>query len=587
MLNRARAWIRLGLLAMLTGVIAALHRDKEHYRQTHTELRQMQAALENRQRFIEQIAVAAPSIIYVYDLIENRSVWVNREITTLLGYPSTDIRAMGSNLFLKILVPEDAVLLDKRNQRLQTVADGEVVITEYRARHKNGEIRWFHSRDVVLNRTADGKPRRVLGVAVDITERRVAEERARLLQELTSLLAQAMTPQAIAEIVVKRVLRSFGGHLATIVLANESGDAIEIMNTVGLPELIATNFKTTPLSFPLPLTDAVRTGQPVVIETQEDYVQRYPNFEDYLHTITRSHANITLPLRDLDRIIGAIGFSFPEDRTFSPEDLALYEAIAQQCAQAIVRVQLYEAERQARQRAERADQIKLKFLGMVSHELRTPLTSIKGFATTLLADDVVFTPEQQQQFLEIISQESDKLTDLVEQLLNLTQLNAGNLMIVPHCQRFAALMDAAVPQFKLMSNNHILTVDYTPDLPMVMADTRRIMQVLTNLIGNAVKFSPPDTHVRVSAYSADDGVQVEITDEGPGIPVEAHAYVFEAFRQAENNTLLHHRGAGLGLAICKGLIESHGGRIWIKSSEERGTTIAFWLPAAKQGECPG
>lgn len=586
MLNRARAWIRLALLAMLTGVIAALHRDKEHYRQMHVELRQMQAALEHRQQFIEQIAATAPSIIYVYDLIEARNVWVNREVSAILGYTAADIRSMGTALLMKILSPEDAALLKERNRRFDTAADGAVVVTEYRVRHKNGDWRWLHSRDIVLASDSTGRARRVLGVAVDITERRQAEERAHLLQELTSLLAQAMTPQAVAEIVARRVPRSFGAHLASIVLTTESGDAVEIMNTAGLPDSIVSGFRTTPLTYALPVTDAVRLGTTIMIETQDEYIRRYPAFADNLRSVTHSHANITLPLRNHEQIIGAIGFSFPQDRSFSPEDLALYEAVSQQCAQAIVRARLYDAERQARQRAERADQIKLKFLGMVSHELRTPLTSIKGFATTLLADDVVFTPEQQRQFIEIINHESDKLTDLVEQLLNLTQLNAGNLLIVPQCQRFDALLEAAAPQLQMLTNEHVFSVNCAPDLPLVNADTRRIVQVLTNLIGNAVKFSPPGTQVQVAAYAADGGVQVEITDEGPGIPQEAHAYVFEAFRQAENSPLLS-RGAGLGLAICKGLIESHNGRIWIQARAAPGTTVLFWLPAAPPADCSG
>jgi PAS domain S-box-containing protein len=569
---------------MLTGVIAALHRDKEYYRQTDAELRQMQAALENRQHFIEQIAAAAPSIIYVYDVIANRNIWVNREVSTILGYTRDDIRKMDTALLPSILSPEDAAHLEERNRRFNTVTDGEAVVTEYRVRHKNGDWRWFHSRDVVLTRDSNGRPWRVLGVGVDITERRQAEEQAQLLQELTSLLAQTMTPQAIAEIVAKRVVRSFGAHLATIVLTTPSGDAVEIMNTAGLPDVIANNYKMTPLSFPLPVTDAVRLGVPIVIETQDEYIRRYPNFADYLRNVTLSRSNITLPLRSHDQIIGAIGFSFPKDRIFSPEDQALYEAVAQQCAQAIVRARLYDAERQARQRAERADQIKLKFLGMVSHELRTPLTSIKGFATTLLADDVVFTPEQQRQFLEIISQESDKLTDLVEQLLNLTQLQAGNLMIVPQCQRFDSLMETAAPQLQMLAGNHTLKINCAPDLPVIKADTRRILQVLTNLISNSVKFSPHGTKIQVNAFPTEGGIRVDVSDEGSGIAPEAHAYVFEAFRQAENSPLLS-RGAGLGLAICKGLIESHGGRIWIEPKETQGTTIAFWLPAARKSEC--
>jgi K+-sensing histidine kinase KdpD len=474
--------------------------------------------------------------------------------------------------------------LDERNRRFDAAADGDVIVTEYRARHKNGEWRWLYSRDVVLTRRPDQRAARILGVSIDITERRQAEERARLLQELTSLLAQAMTPQAVAETVVERVLRSLGGHLGSIGLISERGDSLEIINTVGLPEEIVRDFKNTPLDYPLPLTDAARLGIPVTVETVEDYTRRYPNFASTLLNVTHSHATIALPLHDHERVIGAMGVSFMENQAFSPEDLAFYQAVAQQCAQAVVRARLYAAEQRARRQAEQADQLKLKFLAMVSHELRTPLTSVKGFATTLLADDIQFTTDQQRQFLEIISQESDRLTELVEQLLNVTQLQAGNLLIVPYCQAFEAVLDAAAAQLEVLTRAHHLVITCEPHLPLVLVDSRRIAQVLVNLVGNAVKFSPADTMVRVQAMQAENGIRVEVSDEGPGIPDEVRPHIFEPFRQGENSVWLHH-GVGLGLAICKGLIESHGGRIWIVPHNSRGATIAFWLPAAPDAAC--
>ena len=131
----------------------------------------------------------------------------------------------------------------------------------------------------------------------------------------------------------------------------------------------------------------------------------------------------------------------------------------------------------------------------------------------------------------------------------------------------------------VLTKKHRLKVKLYGDLPPVMADARRIAQVLTNLINNAVKFSPPDTEITISATSIPDFVQIEVSDQGIGIPPEEQERVFEAFHQVEGRR--HWEGAGLGTAICKGIVEAHGGRIWVHEQTSPGTTIVFTLPVAK------
>jgi PAS domain S-box-containing protein len=241
------------------------------------------------------------------------------------------------------------------------------------------------------------------------------------------------------------------------------------------------------------------------------------------------------------------------------------------------RERVYEAEREARQRAEEANQLKIKFLGMISHELRTPLTSIKGYASTILAEDVRFPPEEERQFVRIIDEEADRLAGLVDQLLDLSRIQSNMLPLKPERWTLAEIVESARTQFDRLTVAHPLTLDLPPDLPPVIADQERIAQVLVNLVGNAAKFAPAGTGITVSARRVDDMVQVDVRDEGPGIPPESREQVFEAFRQLDKTTT--RRGAGLGLAICKGLVERHGGRIWIVPVEH-GAIISFTLPIA-------
>jgi signal transduction histidine kinase len=222
----------------------------------------------------------------------------------------------------------------------------------------------------------------------------------------------------------------------------------------------------------------------------------------------------------------------------------------------------------------------MQFLGMISHELRTPLTSVKGYATTLLAQDVSFTPEEQRQFLSIIDEEADKLTDLVDQLLDLSRLQAGKLRIQPEPQLLASIFENAEMQLRALAAGRCIQFDVGEHLPPVLADRQRVMQVLTNLVSNAAKFSPPNTPITVSAHAHPDEVQIDVRDLGMGIPLEARALVFEAFRQVERRDGSPSRGAGLGLAICKGIIEAHGKCIWISDNAPQGTVVSFTLPIA-------
>jgi len=237
---------------------------------------------------------------------------------------------------------------------------------------------------------------------------------------------------------------------------------------------------------------------------------------------------------------------------------------------------LLQLERQARVEAEKANQLKLQFLAMISHELRTPLTSIKGFSTTLLAEDVEWTIAQHREFLEIIDDEADKLSELIEQLLDISRMQSGTFGIKPHPQRLEQLMAHVHPQLQQLASTHPLIFKVAENLPLLQIDQQRIIQVLCNLVENASKYSPEASPIEISVSRQGEFVQVSVSDEGVGIPVEDRERVFEAFQQVERKEKA--KGAGLGLAICKGLIEAHGGQIWIHDKTPSGTTVCFTLP---------
>ena len=239
---------------------------------------------------------------------------------------------------------------------------------------------------------------------------------------------------------------------------------------------------------------------------------------------------------------------------------------------------LLQVEAQSRYEAEQANAIKTEFLAMISHELRTPLTSIIGFTNSLLAEDVTWDPVEQHDFFLTIMQESDKLQELINHLLDLSRLEAGMLPIVLEPHYFQEIIDNNLPQFQRLTNQHSFVLRLPAELPPIYVDAKRITQVLENLIHNAANYSPEGTRITLSAVVREKYLLVSVIDQGPGIPPAERKRVFEAFRRGSNEDSAFTKGAGLGLAICKGLVEAHGGLIWIRRKASPGTTISFTVP---------
>lgn len=222
------------------------------------------------------------------------------------------------------------------------------------------------------------------------------------------------------------------------------------------------------------------------------------------------------------------------------------------------------------------DRMKSSLISTVSHELRTPLAAIKGYATTLLADDVQWDTASQREFLEIISDETDHLSMLVNDLLNMSRIEAGNLDLSrQECSLEELVHHAAQRSYPRPDER--LQIDLPSDLPLLYADPQQIEAVLRNLIENAVKYAGDTSPVRVSASIQNDDLIVRVEDEGPGIPVEHSQRIFDSFYRVEDGLTRSLPGAGLGLSICQGFINAHGGKIWLEQIP-KGTCIAFSLP---------
>jgi signal transduction histidine kinase len=218
--------------------------------------------------------------------------------------------------------------------------------------------------------------------------------------------------------------------------------------------------------------------------------------------------------------------------------------------------------------------MKSDFVSTVSLELRTPLTSIYGFAQTLLREDVAFGEIERRTFLEFISRESERLTSIVDALLNVARLDTGDLTVSLEPTDVASVVSevvGAVPE----GNGHRFVADLDIEGVAVQADPDKLRQVLDQLISNAVKYSPDGGTVVVSARRIDNTVELAVADQGVGIPQSERERIFSKFYKAGGG-----QGTGLGLFIAQGLVREMGGRMWVDSEEGRGSRFAFELPLA-------
>jgi signal transduction histidine kinase len=258
-------------------------------------------------------------------------------------------------------------------------------------------------------------------------------------------------------------------------------------------------------------------------------------------------------------------------RRFNTGDLALAVDIARRAAIVVEHARLFHE-------AQQATRARDDILAVVAHDLRNPLNTVSMAASLMLENTPMDRPQERRQ-VEIVRRAADRMNRMIQDLLDVKRLETGRLGIEPKPETAAALICDTLDMLRPLaaSSTILLESNVAENLPAVLADAARIQQVLSNLVGNAVKFTPRDGRVTVCAERINDEVRFSVIDTGPGIPAEQLPHIFGRFWQAKSTD---RRGIGLGLAIAKGIVEAHQGRIWVESSVGLGSTFYFTLPVA-------
>jgi signal transduction histidine kinase len=412
-----------------------------------------------------------------------------------------------------------------------------------------------------------------------------AQQRLAFLAESSKVLASSLdyttTLQKVAEQVVPKL-----ADWCTVYISNREGrpnqlalthrDPLKVEWALKLQQELGQRFPYDP-NAPAGLPKVIRTGQP-------DY---YPAITDEMLAAAAPDAEILQLLRDIgysssmlvpmkvrNEVIGALQFvATHASRQYTEQDLELAQELAVRAAMAVDNARLY-AE------AQQAITVRENFLSMAAHELKTPVTSLRGFAQLLIRRldlQKELEPARLRQALETINQQSERLLHLIVRLLDLSKLEAGRLELEPEVTDLTALLEKLVEGLRATTERHTVVINLPNEPVQVLVDPLRVEQVVTNLVDNAIKYSPEGGLIDLTLTPLPDQqlVQLRVKDQGVGIPAEHREHIFEQFYQAQHRGFA---GIGMGLYITRQIIELHGGQIKVEYPDEGGTCFVVLLP---------
>jgi signal transduction histidine kinase len=389
-------------------------------------------------------------------------------------------------------------------------------------------------------------------------------------QAVTSILDSDQLLEQVVQVVRSRFVYS---HVA-VYAVDDGGEHLYLRACVGDSDLL----HDTPVSvdIPGPVGQAFRQGE-AVVEVQPIPITVGP-------PTSYVSSEVALPLRLGDRILGVLDVQSTDEEGFDQDDVSVLQNVAHQITIALENARAYAVERRAVERLKELDLSKRRFLANMSHELRTPLTNILGFSRLMLKGIGGSLTEQQQSDLKIVYQDGQHLLGLINDLLDISHIEAGLMELEFQEVDLAQLIHSVMATASALVRDKEVELhqEIAPDMPRVQADVTRLRQVLLRLLANAAKFTEQGS-ITVRAWRTDGQAMISVSDTGVGIPEEDQERIFERFEQGTLENGRRPDGAGLGLALSKEFVEMHGGRMWVESKVGKGATFTFSLPLGRGG----
>jgi PAS domain S-box-containing protein len=550
--------------------------------------RTMQAMRDSEQRF-RLITETAQDAIFTIDE-ESTMTFCNPAVERIFGYSPQELIGRP----LATLIPERLREAHRRGvERFLRTRERRIPWTgvELPALHKDGHE---FPCEISFGEWTDGGDTIFTGLARDVTERKRAledEQRARAdaeaareqlerradeeaaFRHLASALAGAVEMTEVLYEITNRathVTRADGVYVERIV-ASAGVTQVEVVAAAGrgVPP------RGLKVAFPGSMTDEiVQNNKPVILASMDSFGR---NMAPYLSDTCADCEVLVTPLIADDEPLGALVLlnSRASGRHFRDGDVIRARTLGDLTSLALRRVRLMEQEREAKERAEAAVRVRDETLGIVSHDLRNPLTKIALSADLLVGADA----NEQTDLVETIRSSARQMERLIQDLLDVARMESGNLSVAHDTLDPEPVLREICDSNERIARqkNQRIVCQISSPLPPICGDRDRIEQVFGNLLGNAMKFTPERGMITIEAYPDDDAVRFVVRDTGPGIPAADLKKVFTPYWQAKKTA---HMGAGLGLAIVRGIIEAHGGKVWAENAPGGGAKFTFTIPVA-------
>lgn len=515
-----------------------------------TEIKNAELRLAESRNFIDRISDANPSIVYIYDIVEQRNIYVNHRIFFYLGYTPEEIQAMGSSFFPTLMHPEDLPLLFEQSEKLKKLSDGEVINMQYRIKDKQESWHWLDDRVTVFLRNNDGTVKQIMGTAQDITHYKIiesalkeSEARFRLLAEYSKDMIFRRSPDHQI-LYISPACRTLLGY-----------EPEEVIGTYSYVYIHPDDHPIISDRNPNQNDDTILTT--VRVKHKKGH---YIWMESIVRPIYDPQTGEIIEYHTTSRDV--------TDRKRVEDELKI---INEKLSMANVELS-------------RATRLKDEFMANISHELRTPLNAILGMSESLQEEIYGVLNERQKKSISTIERNGQHLLELINDILDLSTIESGetNLKIAP--VNISTIADQSMNFIKHQATRKNITLmrEVPANLSEIPLDERRIRQILTNLLNNAVKFTPEggkvSLEIEVKDVNNDHYIIFTVSDTGIGIAPENIDKLFQNFFQLDSRLSRNYEGSGLGLALVHRIVEMHGGSITVDSDLGKGSIFQVKLP---------
>jgi PAS domain S-box-containing protein len=549
-----------------------------------TERKKAELALKESEKKYRELVETAQEGILVSDA-DSKITFVNQRICEMQGYTETELVGKYAYAFLDEKGRE-TFIHDIEGRRLGIKGEYDTQIL-----HKDGSLIHVRVGSTPLYDN-EGKYAGVMSVIVDISGLKNAEKHILHLNSVLNALRginQLITLEKDRGILLQKscdlLVNARGYDNAWVALTDGNGKFVS-----GVSSGISSKIFTPILQdfskgkYPPCSGDLLQQKENIILCPQFGSQHADCPFEELGDNL----GNLSGRLEYEGKLYGVLSVQLPSKLAGNKEEQGLFNELTNDIAFGLDRLektnQLEDAKEQAREteKLRAIDLLRSELLANVSHELRTPLSAIKGFTTTMLRKDVKWSAKQREDFLQTIDQETDRLTRLISDILDMSRLDAGAMKLKQGKYLVSEIVSSVKGRLEVLTAHHQLVIDVPEKLPAIFVDEMRIGQVISNLVENAVKFSLANSAITIGARLEKENIVISVTDHGEGMPKEVTEKLFNRFYQAEDVVTGRRSGTGLGLAICRGIIENHGGKIWVESKVKEGSKFSFSLPIIEE-----